>query len=206
MNLTTAIEYLSHKQGLLRIPTYGSFFLLILCGPGPTPPKERAIFRDRAPRVLVGNIHWSDRHTPESEKVTAAVIAGQLEQVISFIDSRDLRGLENLVSRQKGLWIDLKTHKSFAELQKEIRRSDGYLQLFYYDTEKLRVHTGDPDRLSVRDVLRHTSTLRADFYMEPGAHECELKLYLIDSPALNYQLNNPVFILEGDTWKIYRLP
>ena len=180
-----------------------SAFLLphLVCKKG----KHEKVYRDHPPVVKIGKIHWEDKQASAQEKEDVKQIADLLARMIAMVDKKDLNGLLALTSKEKGLWIDLKSHKKYNDLPKEISKTNGYLSMFYLDTEQLRAYTGNKESLSVRDLLRYSSTLKADFYMEPGALECELKLFLEDYPDYSYQLNNPVFIKEGDTWKIYRL-
>ena len=157
------------------------------------------------PRVVVGNIRWDDPHTMREKIMAVHEIRNLLARMISMVDRRDWSELPSLISKKRGLWVDLKTLKTFPQVLREIKKKNGYLQLFFFHTEKLRAYKNDPESLAVRDVLRYTDTLRADYYMEPDAKECELKLYLVDYPSFNYKLNNPVFIKEQGVWKIYRL-
>ncbi len=179
----------------------------VACKESPSGEKEKypKVYRSAPPKVVTGAITWYEKHTPEQERAEVAAVAKLLQKVIELVDRKELAGLPNLVSKKRGLWIDLKTHRTHAQLRSEIENPDSYLNRFYLDTKKLREYKQDDDALSVRDVLRHTGKLKFNFYMEPGAKEAELRLFLVDYPPYNYQLNFPVFIKEDGTWKIFRL-
>lgn len=160
---------------------------------------------DASPEIVTGKIYWEDPHPRPVEEQTIYEITRLMNVVMAMVDRKDLRSLPEYVSKEKGLYVDLKAHRTYKDLLKEVEKEDGYLQNFYLNTEALRKSTSNPSQNSVRDILRTTRKLQADFYMEGGSRECELKLHLLDNPEWSYMLNNPVFIKEGDQWKIYRL-
>ncbi|MBI3396443.1 MAG: hypothetical protein HY042_11450 [Spirochaetia bacterium] len=160
---------------------------------------------DGPPEITIGKIYWEAPHPRPVEERATFEIKKELAVLFAMVDRKDWTGLADHVSADRGLYIDLKSHKTREQLDKELHNPEGYLQRFYFNTEALRKHTGNAEQLAVRDILRTTRTIKADFYMEPGERECELKLRLEDNPDMSYMLNNPVFIKENDLWKVYRL-
>ena len=160
---------------------------------------------ERLPELIVGHVYWKERHTPEEEKRAVDGIMKQMAGLMTMLEKKDFSALPENVSREKGIYTDLKAHKTYEEIKREVAKSDGYLQTFFLNTDRLRAHTEDPAQLSVRDVFRLTTRVKVDFYMESGQDQCELRLFLLDSPENNFRLNNPVFIREQNSWKVYRL-
>ena len=161
---------------------------------------------EAAPRVEPGKIKWdgpADSYAIRDQNVEE--ITKLLNRLVEIIEREELDKLPGLISKKRGLWVDLKAHKSYKEILKMVQEDKGFLQTFYLDTENLRQVTDNPEHIAVRDVLHYTKTLRASFYFEEGGRECEVKLQLVENPDFNYHLNHPVFIKEGKDWKILRL-
>lgn len=157
------------------------------------------------PEITVGHVYWKDDHTAADEKILVDDISGKIRTLLSMLDKKDLSGLPAMVSPEQGLYTDLKVHKKYDELSTEIQKKDGYLRTFFLDTETLRTYSKDPRNLAVRDVFLLTERIKVDFYVEQGSNQCELKIFLLDSPENNYRLNNPVFVRDGLSWKLLRL-
>ena len=161
-------------------------------------------YRPVAPVVQAGKIHYAEGLSEaQKQKDTQAMVA-ILSELVRMVDTQDLRGLPALVSQKQGLWVDVKAHRSYADLLREVNRRDGYLQKFLLDSEQLRRLTQDERSISIRDVLRYTDIVRADFYMLSDG-SCEVELFLEQYPPYKHHLNQPAFIKEGDQWKLLRL-
>jgi hypothetical protein len=155
--------------------------------------------REKIPRLSVGVLSGMDAGDPAVPQ-----ILGRLQTLLLLVEEGKLSDLPAMVSAEKGLYIDLKSHRKHADLVREVANADGYLNVTFLRTDRLREQSGDSSRLSVRDVIRTTREIQVDFFRE-GETEVELKLHLVDNPEMNFHLNNPVFIKEGSTWLVYRL-
>lgn len=167
---------------------------------------------NQAPAIELGEVRWSGSNSGAGAGADASGRAVQAEQVrklleklVGMVDRRDLSELPGEVSRDAGLFVDLKAHRSYADLERELKNPDGYLNTYYLDSAKLAAKKNDPNSLAVRDVLRLTRTVRADLYMNRDGDYCEVKLHLVDAPSKSYYLNNPVFIKEAGRWYVAQL-
>lgn len=158
------------------------------------------VCRDRGlPALEVGNLEGMTADDADIPRVL-----DRLQRLMLLVDQERLVDLPAMVSPDRGVYVDLKSHRKSEDLAREISDPAGYLNLYYLDTAGLRENTGDETQLSVRDVLRTTRTIKVDFFRE-SEDEIELKLHLVDNMDESYRLNNPVFIREGERWLVYRL-
>ena len=174
------------------------------CGPQEGVKEYEKRYRPVPPTVEVGKIHYAEGLSEAQKRADTGAMLAILRELVRMVDAQNLKDLPQFVSREQGLWVDVKAHRSYAELLREVGRRDGYLQKFFLDSEQLRRSTKDERSMSVRDVLRHTDTVRADFYMLSDG-SCEVELFLEQYPAYKYHLNQPAFVKEGNTWKLLRL-
>lgn len=167
---------------------------------GPSTPRVR----NMPPNVKIGRLI----HDPAAQAPNAATIKriqASLESLVQMVFLKDWRGLPAMVSKTRGIYVDLKGFRSHAELTGDVNDRSSYIYTFYHDTERLRTATRDPGQVCVRDVLLYTSSITVDVFMEEGNREVELELHVDDAPKESYRLNHPVFILEDGEWKVFRL-
>lgn len=160
--------------------------------------------RDMIPGLERGRVIYSEG----ARKPTEAELAGVdllLKQLLSMVQRKDWNDLPGMVSKKKGIYVDLKGFRSFAQLEADVRDHGSYLYVFYHDTDILRAFTHDRDQIAVREVLMSGNSIRVDYYMEEGSQECELALHVSGNEKEDYRLNHPVFIREDGVWKVYRL-
>ncbi|MCR9143573.1 MAG: hypothetical protein NXI24_15100 [bacterium] len=166
---------------------------------------------DAMPELKLGKIFVGEESGGDSGKPTAAQSAEAqrvldlMRKLMGMLEDQEIRGLAQHVSPGKGLYVDLKAHRTRAAVQKDLQDPEGYLQTYYLNTENLRLRTEDPDQLAVRDILHLTRVMTADVYLQADGRQCELRLRLEDAPSKSYYLNNPVFVKEDGEWFIYRL-
>ncbi|MBL8021555.1 MAG: hypothetical protein JNM27_17930 [Leptospirales bacterium] len=158
----------------------------------------------RFPEIESGRVIYSEGGTRPSQATTDELLR-LLRELLLMVDQKDWSRLTQYVSKRKGIYVDLKGYRTFQQVSADVLDRNGYLYLFYHDTQALRKETGDKGQIAVRDLILNGGTIRVDFFMEEGATECELKLNLVDDPKNSYRLNQPVFILEDGKWKVYRL-
>jgi len=137
---------------------------------------------------------------PESD---IATIKKNFSEIVRIIESGKTDHLEDYVSEKKGIYIDLKSHKSKKQFIAELKKKNGYIENFFYNTESLRKYTDDATQISVKDLFLKSSSLKVDIYIESPT-ECEMKLHLEDE-SQSFRLNQPVMIKEDNKWYIYRL-
>ncbi|MBU42594.1 MAG: hypothetical protein CMN76_05205 [Spirochaetaceae bacterium] len=130
----------------------------------------------------------------------------RLETLFQMIDRRDLTGLEKMVYPGEGVHVDLKAHRTVPELKKELSQPDGYFQKFYLDSQLLRQSTGDSSQVSLHELFNKNSRVQAEYYLEPGATQIEVRFYLGSTPEENFRVNNAVLIQREGEWYFLQLP
>ena len=165
---------------------------------------------DTMPEVKLGEVYIGEEDVKgadsnSAEMTDARRVLKLMRELLAMLEAQEIRGLARHVSPNRGLYVDLKAHRSLGDIQKDLSDPEGYLQTYYLNTETLRSRTEDPGQLAVRDILRLTRVVTADVYMQADRKQCELRLRLEDAPSKSYYLNNPVFIKENEEWFIYRL-
>jgi len=183
-------------------------FLLMSCEGQDDSGRELSELRryDASPEVEIGVIYWQTDLSPGEQREAVEPVAEALEKVVRMVYNRNLESLPEMVHPQDGLYVDLKAHRTLPEVREAVADPESYLNVYFLDTDALRAERPeDPDRISVRDVLRLTRTLQGDFYMSRDGDFCEVRLTLKDAPSRSYFLNNPVFIKENGEWYVHRL-
>ncbi len=167
-------------------------------------PDSEGLYPD-LPQIQPGEIVMESGEPGSADRERAAAVLDLLRELVAMLDREDLSGLPELVSREKGLYVDLKAHQTRDWVIADLRKPTGYIHTHYLNTAGLRQRTEEESQLAVRDILRLTRLLTADVYLQEDGLQCELRLRLEDAPSKSYYLNNPVFIYENDRWLIYRL-
>ncbi|MDH5656351.1 MAG: hypothetical protein OEZ34_10605 [Spirochaetia bacterium] len=141
----------------------------------------------------------------EEKKTDEQQIIQILENLHSRIIQNDLTVLLEHVHKQKGLFVDLKAHKSYREIEQEIADPESYLNTFFLDPEKLKTSTGDPEQKTIKDILSSQKNIDLEFHFNKTNDECEVKIILKKKKKENFRLNNPYFIKIDGKWYLYRL-
>ncbi len=129
----------------------------------------------------------------------------RLQTLFRMIDDRDLSGLEKMVYPGEGVHVDLKAHRTVAELKDELAEPEGYFQKFYLDSELLKKSTGDPSQMSLHEILNKNSRIFAEYYLEPGTTQIEVRFYLGSTPEESFRINNAVLIKRDGQWYFLQL-
>jgi len=118
--------------------------------------------------------------------------------------NKDYSKIPIFVSSEKGLYIDLKAHLSYADLVKEVNKKDSYFEVFFFDTKKLKKEKNSDLARTVRDVLLLSEGLFAEMYYESDT-AVEVKLRFQKNKKFENDLNTLYFSKEGGKWYIERL-
>lgn len=175
----------------------------VVIGDG-APPGADGLYAE-LPQVQMGEIVLESGQISAADRDRAAAVLDRLREIVAMLDRKDLSELPRLVSPGKGLYVDLKAHRTRDWVIADLRKPTGYIHTHYLNTETLQQRTEESSQLAVRDILRLTRVLTADVYLQEDGLQCELRLRLEDAPSKSYYLNNPVFVFEGDQWLVYRL-
>lgn len=127
-----------------------------------------------------------------------------LRLIFRSIQNKDLRQVENYIHPEKGVYIDLKAHKTKKEFIKEIENPNSFLNLIYLKTDELKKYTKDETQISLYDLIKTSNKIQADFYIITN-EDCEVKFTILEKPSESYRFNNPYFIKINEVWYLYRL-
>jgi hypothetical protein len=127
-----------------------------------------------------------------------------LQKTVDAVMQKNLDLILPFISEEKGLWIDLKSHKEKKELPSLFHEKNGYFENFYFHTESLRKHTEDPTQISIHDLLKTSGELQVQWFVESET-EMEARITLKNTPEESYRLNHPVFIKVKDQWYLWRI-
>ncbi|MFN3603682.1 MAG: hypothetical protein ACK4UJ_03100 [Leptonema sp. (in: bacteria)] len=127
-----------------------------------------------------------------------------LKSLFKLIQKKDLTPIMDFIAQEKGIYIDLKAHKTKEEVMKDLENKNSYLNLIYLDSKKLKEHTKDESQISLYELIDIYSTIKADFFIITP-EDCEVKLTILENPSESYRFNNPYFIKINNHWYIYRL-
>ena len=146
------------------------------------------------------NKNLSEEYQKDSHEITSI-----LNDIQNGILKDDLSILLNHVNKQKGVYIDLKAHKTYAELKKQIEDPDSYLNTFFLYSDKLKKTTNDSKQVAIKDILSSQKNIKIELFFNETGDECEARIFLERKKKENYRLNNPYFVKIKDKWYIYRL-
>lgn len=127
-----------------------------------------------------------------------------LKSIFNLIQNKNLKPIENYIHPEKGIYIDLKAHKTKEEFIKEVENPNSFLNLIYLNTDELKKYTKDETQISLYDLIKTSNKIKADFYIITN-EDCEVKFTILEKPSESYRFNNPYFIRINNIWYLYRL-
>jgi len=130
-----------------------------------------------------------------------------LSTVYHAIEIKDLSVLSDLIDAERGIWVDLKAHKTKNEFVTDIADYNGYVNSYYLNTAAIKARTGEKDQKSLYDVISESQLIKADFFFQ--GDECEVR-FTIEKPESmtdeSYRFNNAYFVKDNGKWFLFRLP
>ncbi|EMY71896.1 hypothetical protein [Leptospira vanthielii] len=112
--------------------------------------------------------------------------------------------LPSLIHPEKGLYVDAKGYWTYVEVEKDLKNSNGYFQIYYFDSKKLDQKKGSLGNLTVRDVFLTAKQVWVDFYVG-SSEEVEVKFRFAENPKLERYLINPSFVKWEGKWYLLRM-
>lgn len=167
-------------------------------------PLESMPVFENAPTLEITRLHTQSNMSAKQKTETRQAIHALLDTLVKMVHNKNFSKLPEYLDKEAGLWVDLKAHRTYDQVVKEVVNPDSYLNVYFLDSVRLQARTGDIDKLAVRDVLHRTQIIKVQIH-EEGDGEFEMQLHLSDAPGYNYYLNNPVFLKKGNRWFIYRM-
>jgi hypothetical protein len=127
-----------------------------------------------------------------------------LQILVNETIEKNYSSIFNHISKEKGIYIDLKSWKSREEFVDLLKLENNYIEIYFFTTEKLSKEKRTIDVRTVRDLLILSSGLTADLYFESDS-SCEVKLQFLSNKQFESELNNPYFIKLDGKWYLHRL-
>lgn len=160
-------------------------------------------YTDGPPEVVVGKIRNDTELSGAQLDERIESIQVELQAVVNLVYAGDLRALPDHVHVEKGLYVDVKAHRTHSEVRSEVVDPHSYLSRFFVgDGSEISDPAENP--VPIKEVLQLTRSIKADVFLL-SEDFCEIQLTLEDAPGRSYYLNNPVLIEREGRWYIYRM-
>jgi len=127
-----------------------------------------------------------------------------LRELMIAVEEQNAKKIVKYISQEKGAYLDVKGLWEYSHLLEEIEKEDSYLEIYFFDHQKLAKQKKSEDVLTVRELLQKSGGLEVDLFFESKT-SCEGKLRFKKNKKLEKDMNNPYFIKVKGKWYIYRL-
>lgn len=127
-----------------------------------------------------------------------------LRKMIVAVEEQDAEEMVKYISKEKGAYLDLKGLWDYESILEEIRKEDSYLEVYFFNHEKLVKQKQNENVFTVRELLQKSGGIEVDLFFESKT-ACEGKLQFRKNKKLEKDMNNPYFIKVNGKWYIYRL-
>jgi hypothetical protein len=148
--------------------------------------------------VHLGNVYGNANDVDKKE------IQKLFQIMVDAIIENNMKNLLPYIHHEQGIWVDLKASWKKKQFAEDLNNPDGYLEIYFLNTEKLRAKKKSNSILSVRDILLSSGGLYLDYYFEAN-EECEVDIRFQNTSSEEGNLSNPVFRKISNRWYIYRL-
>ena len=127
-----------------------------------------------------------------------------LRKLAKAVEEKNASKMVKYISKERGAYLDVKGLWEYKEILEEIKREDSYLEVYFFDHEKLVNQKKSEDVLTVRELLQKSGGIEVDLFFESNT-ACEGKLKFKKNKKLEKDMNNPYFLKVNGKWYIYRL-
>jgi hypothetical protein len=158
------------------------------------------IFTTEKIEVTIGTVYKFENSVSDKEVEKIHAI---LKNIIQATVDKNATSYLKFVSEKKGVYLDLKGLWDFETLVSEIKKEDSYFEIFFFDSERLKNYSQNPNAKTVRDLLILSNGIIVDYFFD-SAISCEVKLRFKKNQNLQSDLNNAHFIRDSGKWIIYR--
>ncbi len=168
-------------------------FLLILFFPF-------LVFTSEKIEVTIGTVYKFENSVSDKEVEKIHAI---LKSIIEATLNKNATNYLKFISEKKGVYLDLKGLWDFETLVIEIKKEDSYFEIFFFDSERLKNYSQNPNAKTVRDLLLLSKGIIIDYYFDSPT-SCEVKIRFQKNQNFQFDLNNAHFTKESGKWFIYR--
>jgi hypothetical protein len=155
-----------------------------------------------------GSISFELKHTyANGNKVTkkdSEEIINILRSLANAVEDKNALGIVKYISKEKGAYLDVKGLWDYESILKEIQKEDSYLEVYFFDHEKLVKQKQSQNVLTVGELLQKSGGIEVDLFFESKT-ACEGKLLFKKNKKLEKEMNNPYFLKVNGKWYVYRL-
>jgi hypothetical protein len=148
------------------------------------------------------------KHTyADGNKITgkdSEQIMSILRKLVIAVEEKNASKIVKYISKEKGAYLDVKGLWDYESILEEIKKDDSYLEVYFFDHEKLVKQKQSENVLTVRELLQKSGGLEVDLFFESST-ACEGKLRFKKNKKLEKDMNNPYFLKVKGKWYVYRL-
>lgn len=127
-----------------------------------------------------------------------------LRKLAIAVENQNAEEIVKYISQEKGAYLDIKGLWEYETILEEIKKEDSYLEVYFFNHEKLVKQKQSENVLTVRELLQKSGGIEVDLFFESKT-TCEGKLRFKKNKKLEKDMNNPYFIKVKGKWYIYRL-
>ncbi len=148
------------------------------------------------------------KHTyADGNKITrqdSEQIINILRKLVIAVEEKNASKIVKYISKEKGAYLDVKGLWNYESILQEIKKEDSYLEVYFFDHEKLVKQKQSENVLTVGELLQKSGGIEVDLFFESST-ACEGKLRFKKNKKLEKDMNNPYFLKVKGKWYIYRL-
>ncbi len=150
--------------------------------------------------VSIGSVYKNKNDVLDSDVEKIFLLSKKL--ILCTIEKNKKCFLES-ISKQKGVYVDLKAIWTYKEVESEITKQDSYFDIFFFDSEKLKSYTKNENSKTVKEILESADEIFLDIYFD-SIQNAEINIRFKNGNKLEKDLNNPYFIKEKNKWFLFR--
>ncbi len=148
------------------------------------------------------------KHTyADGNKITnkdSEQIINILRKLVVAVEEKNASKIVKYISKEKGAYLDVKGLWDYERILEEIKKEDSYLEVYFFNHEKLVKQKQSENVLTVLELLEKSGGIEVDLFFESST-ACEGKLRFKKNKKLEKDMNNPYFLKVNGKWFVYRL-
>lgn len=150
--------------------------------------------------VSIGSVYKNKNDVSDAE---VEKIFSLTKKTINCTLEKNKKCFLESISKQKGVYVDLKAIWTYKEVESEILKPDSYFDIFFFDSEKLKAYTKNENSKTVKEILESADEIFLDIYFDSNQN-AEINIRFKNGSKLEKDLNNPYFVKEKNKWYLFR--
>ena len=127
-----------------------------------------------------------------------------LELLIQSVIDKDKNKLLGLVSQKDGIFIEENSYKTFQEFERDLNDTNSYIDIFFFDTEKLIQHTKNLNSKTVRDLLILSGGIFYELYIDSRT-QVTIKFKFSKNKIWEKELNQAILKKDNLKWYLFKI-